>query len=392
MVLEAQLTKAGMHNLMIGVENSKQGMDFYFKQKNQAEKVVNFISTHLPMKSKFSKKHISTDPRSGKTRFELTYAVDIAPLGRGDLLLMPTNLNSKNSSAGEVVLVSKVASSIHLINPVTLKRDELTASRYFSKEKHIRSLMSPAELVRFVILDIEPLTEVYNSGDDGRQNGIKESGGLLADAEVRICNFLLLFETICHLSVIFNYDFQVARESDLGFNDKTFHIRTHLGHLLKPGDMALGYDMVRYASSGGIEANTWLQHLSKGRDRSSTVNVSDVILVKKCFEDDLKKKVNTKKKSRRRTRPKKEGIDVAHEQIVDDSTLEAVDDSTLEGVNESNVFSFPNAVDELSVVNEELSDYDDVDDNFEEDDPDEDVADLEGLFSHLVDRNVDKQK
>jgi hypothetical protein len=49
--------------------------------------------------------------------------------------------------------------------------------------------MSPAELVRFVILDIEPLTEVYNSGDDGRQNGIKESGGLLADAEVRICNF-----------------------------------------------------------------------------------------------------------------------------------------------------------------------------------------------------------
>ena len=75
----------------------------------------------------------------------------------------------------------------------------------------------------------------------------------------------------------------------MGFNDKTFHIRTHLGHLLKPGDMALGYDMVRYASSGGIEANTWLQHLSKGRDRSSTVNVSDVILVKKCFEDDLKK-------------------------------------------------------------------------------------------------------
>jgi nonsense-mediated mRNA decay protein 3 len=201
-----------------------------------------------------------------------------------------------------------------------------------------------------------------------------------------------LFETIWHLRVIFNYDFQVARESDLGFNDKTFHIRTHLGHLLKPGDMALGYDMVRYASSGGIEANTWFQHLSKGRDRSSTVNVSDVILVKKCFEDDLKKKVNTKKKSRRRTRPKKEGIDVAHEQIVDDSTLEAVDDSTLEGVNESNFFSFANAVDELSVVNEELSDYDDVDDNFEEDDPDEDVTDLEGLFSHLIDRNVDKQK
>ena len=172
---------------MIGVENSKQGMDFYFKQKNQAEKVVNFISTHLPTKSKLSKKHISTDPRTGKRRYELVYAVDIVPLGRGDLLLMPTNLNAKNSSAGELVVVTKVASSIHLINPITLKRDELTASRYFTKEKLIRVLMTPPELVRFMILDIEPVDDMKRfgeSGNDAKNNGIKESGGLLAEAEV----------------------------------------------------------------------------------------------------------------------------------------------------------------------------------------------------------------
>lgn len=38
---------------------------------------------------------------------------------------------------------------------------------------------------------------------------------------------------------------QVARVADLGSNDTTYHVRTHLGHLLHPGDTALGYDLTR---------------------------------------------------------------------------------------------------------------------------------------------------
>ena len=36
---------------------------------------------------------------------------------------------------------------------------------------------------------------------------------------------------------------QVAKASDFGRNDRTFFVRTHLGHLLHAGDNALGYDM-----------------------------------------------------------------------------------------------------------------------------------------------------
>lgn len=357
-VLESQLTKGGMHNLMIGVENSKQGMDFYFKQKNQAEKVVNFISTHLPTKSKFSKKHISTDPRTGKTRFELTYAVDIVPLGRGDLLLMPTNLNAKNSSAGELVVVSKVASSIHLMNPITMKRDELTASRYFAKEKVIRTLMSPPELVRFMILDIEPVDDTKKSVegvDDAKSYGIKEAGGLLADAEV-------------------------ARETDMGCNDLTYRVRTHLGHLLKPGNMALGYDMVRYASSAGIEANSWLQHLSKGRDRSSTIDVPEVILVKKDYDDDQKKMPSSKRKKIKQHKKQTQEESVIVNNEADES--ETGSDS---------IFAFADTqVDatQLDVVEEGDEDVpSDLDEYSDDDLADEDEGDLEGLFDHLIDRN-----
>ena len=193
-LLEAQLTKAGMHNLMIGVEKSKQGMDFFFKQKNQAEKVVNFISSHLPVKVKFSKKHISTDSRTNKPRYEWSYAVDVVPLGKGDLVLMPMDLNAKNSTACEINIVSKVASSVHVTNPVTLKRDELLSSRYFSKEKFIRLLMSPPELVRFVVLDIEPIDpmQLTKKGSGDTKNIDKEAGGVLSDAEVHDHDLLSL--------------------------------------------------------------------------------------------------------------------------------------------------------------------------------------------------------
>jgi nonsense-mediated mRNA decay protein 3 len=44
-------------------------------------------------------------------------------------------------------------------------------------------------------------------------------------------------------------DVQVARESDFGSNDETFNCVTHLGNLIRPGDIVLGYDLT--ATVGG---------------------------------------------------------------------------------------------------------------------------------------------
>ncbi len=37
---------------------------------------------------------------------------------------------------------------------------------------------------------------------------------------------------------------EVAKMSDFGRNDTTYQARTHLGHLLGPGDVAMGYVQV----------------------------------------------------------------------------------------------------------------------------------------------------
>lgn len=189
----------------------------------------------------------------------------------------------------------------------------------------------------------------------------------------------------------------MARESDLGCNDTTYRVRTHLGHLLRPGDMALGYDMVRYAASAGIEQNAWLQHQAKGRDRSSTIHVPDIILVQKDYGEKKKKssaKVNNKKSERRRkhqSQKSKRAEEVGR-------NIEGAD---TEG-NDSNVdvFSFPTGTEseftQLSVLEECLSEeeeeyedehYEDNDEDFGEGMEVEDDRDLEGLFAHLVDKN-----
>ena len=70
---------------------------------------------------------------------------------------------------------------------------------------------------------------------------------------------------------------QVARVADLGSNDTTYHVRTHLGHLLNPGDTALGYDLTR-ANFVDDELEAYVQ---KGN------TLPDVVLVRTAEELSL---------------------------------------------------------------------------------------------------------
>lgn len=58
--------------------------------------------------------------------------------------------------------------------------------------------------------------------------------------------------------------------ADLGSNDTTYHVRTHLGHLLNAGDTALGYDLTR-ANFVDDELENFLQ---KGHTLPDVVLVS----------------------------------------------------------------------------------------------------------------------
>ena len=81
---------------------------------------------------------------------------------------------------------------------------------------------------------------------------------------------------------------EVARESDFGFNDTIFQTITHLGHVLKPGDTALGYDLT----------NVVMDLASERRMSESGQDPLEIILVKKSFEKSGSKAKPKSKKRR----------------------------------------------------------------------------------------------
>src|SRR5688572_24461259 len=70
---------------------------------------------------------------------------------------------------------------------------------------------------------------------------------------------------------------QVAKSTDFGRNDQTYFVRTHLGNILKSGDLALGYDL----TSSNFNDNNY--------DLLKQSEIPYVILIKKSYSNKRRK-------------------------------------------------------------------------------------------------------
>ena len=140
------------------------------------------------------------------------------------------------------MIYTKVSNSIMLMDPNTLRYCFLDADQYWRTPFHC--VLSSRRLVEYIALDVDNVSAEVN---------VAGSRYSLADV-------------------------QVARVSDFGRNDTIFHIRTHLGHLLSPGDYALGYDL--------YGANLNDSELDKYRG----LILPDAILIKKSYEEKHQRK------------------------------------------------------------------------------------------------------
>lgn len=163
--------------------------------KNQAEKVIQFISNYLPTKVKSSKKMVSSNKQSNTQKYEYVYLVDVIPLVKFDLVYLTKDVNNKMISQPEFMFVEKVSSSIHFINPLNLKRLDMIASKYFSLHTPPVPLMNSKQLISFIVLDIEIINtqRTANHNHNNNQNNQnneeerkKEHNGVLAEVTVSI--------------------------------------------------------------------------------------------------------------------------------------------------------------------------------------------------------------
>lgn len=232
--LEQLILKKRLHENFIRIEGQPDGLDFFFAHKSHAMNFLEFLNKTAPVTRRDAVQLVSHDSKNNTAVQHFTFALDIAPLCREDLILIPYKDYYLKSlgGMGPLVLVHKVFSSIVFMDPRTLRAGEITGALYWKKP--FASLQTSRELVDFYVLECQlmPVT-----------NGTYQLG----------------LVTVCL--------------SDEVGKGREWIVQSHLGGVLHPGDLVKGYLL-----EGRILNNEDLDE-----NRYKPEQLQDVIIVRKFF-------------------------------------------------------------------------------------------------------------
>jgi nonsense-mediated mRNA decay protein 3 len=286
-VLEMALSSRAnrdLRNTVLKIDASRHGLDFYFLSLSKAQHFAQFLSRLAPIKIKTSSKLISADVKCNTANMQYTLTCEVVPLCRDDLVLV--HKESRSLLGGRLALVTKVASVVHLTDASPKRSSsnkidhvEITAEAYHkngggggsAKDNGCYTILQTSErLVRFVVLDVELCAGDDNNNNNNNNKNGGDGNNLYEGPSSGVKKYALA-------------DVQVARESDLGANDEVLNCITHLGHLIKPGDIVLGYDLV--SSSGSL--NTTVHKASSTKKGSSFMGASSVVGLRELLNSNV---------------------------------------------------------------------------------------------------------
>lgn len=247
--LEQLILKHKAHEQTLGIKPICGGLDFFYANEAAARKMVDFLLTIIPCRYEHSKKLLSHDIHSNIYNYKFTYSVEIVPISKDSVVCLPQKLTHQLGGINPICLVYRITNSIHIIDVSSGQIAEISATVYwrYNSKTHFNSICNPKQLIEYVVMDIEIIRHENKRVFPGQ--------GSISDKHVIA-------------------DVWLVKASELGINDNPIHTRTHLGHILKPGDSVLGYNL---KDSNINDVNL---------DKLSEDTIPDIILVKKFYGHD----------------------------------------------------------------------------------------------------------
>jgi nonsense-mediated mRNA decay protein 3 len=242
LLIEQMILKHNAHKETISIEEKKDGLNFYYAQRSHAVKMCDFLASIAPIRMQSSATIISADVHTSTQNNKFTYSVEIAPICKDELVVLPKRMAKSMGSIGQLVICYRVLNNIRLVDPTTLQVADVTGDKFFRDP--FESLCQIPEMIEFLVLDIEPSGLV---SPDGKW--------MTADAQVSPLN-----------------------ATSFGEADAVFHTRTHLGTVLQPGDTVMGYHLSR----SNLNSDAWETIPEERRP--------DVVLIKKSYPNNKKRK------------------------------------------------------------------------------------------------------
>ena len=158
------------------------------------------------------------------------------------MVILPRLLANNLSDLSPLVLIKSVSASVHVVDPLTGERQDIDVEKYWRYE--FNAIMSSKNLTSFVVLSVEQT--ITQTRPSAKRRG--------TDRKMRVAECV------------------VVRERDFGVTDEQFVCTTHLGHILREGDVVMGYDLASAAWS-----------LEEGASDALKTDLPDVILVRKVI-------------------------------------------------------------------------------------------------------------
>ena len=258
LAMEQLIHKHGMARDVAQVVKSRDGLDLTFHRPQHAQRFVACMRGIAPCRVDASKSVVATNTRTGVSNVKHTWMLEVPPLCRGDLVLLPKGMRGGSGGGGAVALVSRVGASLHLLDPYVGRAFEMSADAYWRAP--LLLLASKPQLTTFHVLDCEPeqrqLPRSAAAVDLDAGGGGGGGGGGGADDGVSVASSRL---SRCSTASRPSHrgraggpawvmaEALVVREGELGVSEGTF-ARTHLGHLLQAGEEAQGYDLMAMAT------------------------------------------------------------------------------------------------------------------------------------------------
>ncbi|WVO18453.1 hypothetical protein L204_106170 [Cryptococcus depauperatus] len=243
--LEQLILKHNAHKDTINIAEKRDGLDFFYTERNNAIKMTEFLAGVVPVRVKGSEQLISSDTHSNTSNYKFTYSVEIVPVCKDDLVCLPKTLARSWGNISPLLICSRVGNTLHLLDPMNLQQTDVSAPVYWRQS--FDSLATVSDLVEFIVLDVEA-------------SGPVRGKYVLADCQVTRSSG------------------GTGTVDDDGMGDDgIYHTRTHLGGILQPGDTVLGYH---------------LTHANFNHDAFESLEsarIPDVILIKKTYPNRRKK-------------------------------------------------------------------------------------------------------
>ena len=126
-----QLILKRAHLYALKIQSQPDGIDFFFGQRSHALRFVSFIESIAPMRSRSAKELVSADLKSNVMSYKFTYFVEIVPLCKHDIMVLPKALAAKCGQISPTVVCERVTTGVRILDPITGQRAEFSQAKFW---------------------------------------------------------------------------------------------------------------------------------------------------------------------------------------------------------------------------------------------------------------------